>query len=156
MVMREQTATMTSRAMAMPFQFLCGGLTPPRSYRDKHSHGYTGYCSISMFQSDRLYSDPVLFTSSQYCINSSRPCGTETVSTYSVPLIPITSVSRPVVPKVIGSITGQNLHNISIFCSLHHTSTYATITKGSIDRNNLKVFNYECTNRTSHREGLLM
>lgn len=32
MVMREQTTTMTSRAMAMPFQFLWGGLTPPRSW----------------------------------------------------------------------------------------------------------------------------
>lgn len=35
MVMREQTTRMTIRAMAIPFQFLCGGLTPPRSYGEK-------------------------------------------------------------------------------------------------------------------------
>ncbi len=35
MVMREQTTRMTSRAMAIPFQFLCGGLTPPRSCKKR-------------------------------------------------------------------------------------------------------------------------
>lgn len=43
MVMREQTTTMTSRAMAMPFQFLWGGLTPPRSWgrtRRREEHGW--------------------------------------------------------------------------------------------------------------------
>lgn len=35
-VMREQTTSMTSRAIAIPFQFLWGGLTPPRSCRETH------------------------------------------------------------------------------------------------------------------------
>lgn len=33
MVMSEQTTTITSREMAMPFQFLCGGLTSTNSCR---------------------------------------------------------------------------------------------------------------------------
>lgn len=35
MVMSEQTNRMTNKAMAIPFQFLWGGLTPPRSYRER-------------------------------------------------------------------------------------------------------------------------
>lgn len=35
MVMSEHTTKITSRAMAIPFQFLCGGLLLPSSYRDK-------------------------------------------------------------------------------------------------------------------------
>ena len=33
MLMSEHTTTMTSREMAMPFQFLCGGLTSTNSCR---------------------------------------------------------------------------------------------------------------------------
>lgn len=38
MVMREQTTRMTSRAIAIPFQFLWGGLMPDRSFRDTNTH----------------------------------------------------------------------------------------------------------------------
>lgn len=34
-VMREQTTSMTSRAIAIPFQFLWGGLMPPKSSRKR-------------------------------------------------------------------------------------------------------------------------
>jgi hypothetical protein len=35
-VMSEHTIRITSRAIAIPFQFLCGGLLLPCSYRDKN------------------------------------------------------------------------------------------------------------------------
>lgn len=49
---REQMMRMTSRAMAIPFQFLCGGALPTRSWKTEKKHemnARTEYAALSCF-----------------------------------------------------------------------------------------------------------
>lgn len=65
MVMREHTTRMTSRAMAIPFQFLWGGLTPPRSCRQTSVRGKQKHIQVDcVFMMNTRY----YWTFSKHCM----------------------------------------------------------------------------------------